>query len=161
MLKNVIYQTIIHCFESPRKTRASWCHLLLQNDVCSKDVTNTCKRMWHSPNIGGISSVQWGKVGRSWSWVPILMSVSCTKINYLRYALVIWSSLQRTSKQWIITQQFTARADLFLKYTGLSHPILGMGPRPMRLWKLAAFWLKLGNMTSALCMMFPLLDWFQ
>ena len=31
--------------------------------------------------------------------------------------LVIWSSLQLTSKQWIITQQFTARADLFLKST--------------------------------------------
>ena len=32
------------------------------------------------------------------------------------YALVIWSSLQLTSKQWIISQQFTARADLFLEY---------------------------------------------
>ena len=29
-----------------------------------KDVTNTCKRMQHSPTIGRISSVQWGKVGR-------------------------------------------------------------------------------------------------
>ena len=28
-----------------------------------KDVTNTCKRMRHSPTIGGISSVQWRKVG--------------------------------------------------------------------------------------------------
>ena len=42
------------------------------------------------------------------------LSVSCTKINHSCYALVIWS-LQLTSKQWIITQQFTARADLFLK----------------------------------------------
>ena len=29
-----------------------------------KDVTNRCKRMRHSPTIGGISSVQWRKVGR-------------------------------------------------------------------------------------------------
>ena len=27
-----------------------------------KDVTNTCKRMRHSPTIGGISSVQWQKL---------------------------------------------------------------------------------------------------
>ena len=39
------------------------------------------------------------------------------RINHSRCALVIWSSLQLTSKQWIITQQFTAGADLFLKYT--------------------------------------------
>ena len=30
---------------------------------------------------------------------------------------MIWSSLQLTSKQWIITQHFTAGADLFLKST--------------------------------------------
>ena len=30
-----------------------------------KDVTNTSKRMRHSPTIGGNSSVQWPKVGRS------------------------------------------------------------------------------------------------
>ena len=29
--------------------------------------------------------------------------------------LVIWSSLQLTSKLWIITKEFTDRADLFLK----------------------------------------------
>ena len=32
---------------------------------CLKDVTNTCKRMSHSPTIGGISSVQWREDGRS------------------------------------------------------------------------------------------------
>ena len=32
------------------------------------------------------------------------------------HTLVIWSCLQLTSKQWTIIQQFTARADLFLKY---------------------------------------------
>ena len=92
-----------------------------------------------SLNIGGSSSVQWRKVGRSWwlqmyfrrllcvrieidqfhcvnCWVIIhCLSVSCTKINHSRYALVIWSSLQLTPKQWIIKQQFTAGADLFLK----------------------------------------------
>ena len=104
-----------------------------------KDVTITCKRMRRSLNIGGSSSVQWRKVGRSWRlrmcfrrllcvrieidqlhcvncWVIIhCLSVSCAKINHSRCALVIWSSLQLTSKQWIITQQFTAGADLFLK----------------------------------------------
>ena len=29
--------------------------------------------------------------------------------------LVIWSTLQLTSNLWFIVQQFTARADLFLK----------------------------------------------
>ena len=38
------------------------------------------------------------------------------QINHSLFALVIWSPLQLTSKQWIITQQFTARADLFLKH---------------------------------------------
>ena len=33
--------------------------------LCLKDVRNTCKRMQHSPTIGGISSVQWRKVGSS------------------------------------------------------------------------------------------------
>ena len=101
-----------------------------------KDVTITCKRMRRSLSIGGSSSLQWRKVGRSWRlrmcfrlllsvrieidqlqcvncWVIIhCLSVSCTKINHSRCALVIWSSLQLTSKQWIITQQFTAGADL-------------------------------------------------
>ena len=96
--------------------------------------------MRRSLRIGGSSSVQWRKVGRSWRlrmcfrrllcvrieidqlqcvncWVIIhCLSVSCTTINHSRCALVIWSSLQLTSKQWIITQQFTAGADLFLKY---------------------------------------------
>ena len=105
-----------------------------------KDVTITCKCMRRSLSIGGSSSVQWRKVGRSWRlrmcfrrllfvrieidqlqcvncWVIIYcLSVSCTKINHSRCALVIWSSLQLTSKQWIITQQFTAGADLFLKH---------------------------------------------
>ena len=94
--------------------------------------------MRRSLSIGGSSSVQWRKGGRSWRlrmcfrrllcvrieidqlhcvncWVIIhCLSVSCTKINHSRCALVIWSSLQLTSKQWIITQQFTAGADLFL-----------------------------------------------
>ena len=104
-----------------------------------KDVTITCKGMRRSLSIGGSSSVQWRKVGRNWRlrtcfrrllcvrieidqlqcvncWVIIhCLSVSCTKINHSRCALVIWSSLQLTSKQWIITQQFTVGADLFLK----------------------------------------------
>ena len=105
-----------------------------------KDVTYTCKYMRHNPTIGRISSLQWRKVGRSWRlqmyfrrllcvkieiyqlycvncWVIIhCLSVSCTNINHSCCALMIWSSLQLTSKQWIITQQFTARADLFFNY---------------------------------------------
>ena len=51
-------------------------------------------------------------------WVIIhCLLVSCTKINHSCCALMIWYSLQLTSKQWIITQQFTARADLFLNYS--------------------------------------------
>ena len=106
-----------------------------------KDVTISCKGMQRSLSIGGNSPVQWRKVGRSWRfqmcfrrlfcvrieidqlqcvncWVIIhCLSVSCLKINHLRCALVILSSLQLTSKQWIITQQFTAGTDLFLKLT--------------------------------------------
>ena len=105
-----------------------------------KDVTYLCKHMRHSPTIGRISSVQWRKLRRSWrlqvcfcrllcvrieiyqlkfvnGWVIIhCLLVSCTKVNHLCCVLVIWSSLQLTSKQWIIIQQFTARADIFLKY---------------------------------------------
>ena len=104
-----------------------------------KDVTITCKCMRRSLRICGSSSVQWRKVGRSRilrmcfrrllcvrieidqlqcvnCWVIIhCLSVSCTTINHSRCALVIWSSLHLTSKQWIITRQFTAGADLFLK----------------------------------------------
>ena len=48
-------------------------------------------------------------------WVIIhCLSVSCKQINHSCFALVIWSPLQLTSKQWIITQQFTARADLLI-----------------------------------------------
>ena len=96
--------------------------------------------MRRSLSIGGSSSVQWRKAGRSWRlpmcfrsllcvrieidqlqcvncWVIIhCLSVSCTKINHSRCALMIWSSLQLTSKQWIIKQQFTTGADLFLNY---------------------------------------------
>ena len=105
--------------------------------LCWKDVTYTCKYMRHNQTIVGISSVQWWKVGRNWKlqmyfrrllcikikidqlycvncWIIIYcLSVNCTKINYSCYALMIWSSLQLTSKRWINTQQFTARADLF------------------------------------------------
>ena len=105
---------------------------------CLKEDKNTCKRMQNSPTIAGFLQCNGGKVGRSWRlqmcfviycvrieidqlecincWGIIhCLSVSCKKINHLRCTLVIWSSLQLTSKQWIITQQFTARADLFLK----------------------------------------------
>ena len=76
MLKGVIYQTIIHNFESAKKVRASRHHLLLEKTsfmaldgvtsiVRLKDVTNKRKRMRRSLSIGGSSSVKWLKVGRS------------------------------------------------------------------------------------------------
>ena len=151
MLKNMIYQTIIHSFESTRKTYPTdviYCKMtsvMVLDSVMSflrwKDITNTRKCMLHSPTICGISSVEWWKVGSSWRlqmyfcrllyvrieidqlycvncWVIIhCLSVSCMKLHHSCYMLVIWSSLQLTSKQWIITQQITAKADLFLKYT--------------------------------------------
>ena len=51
-------------------------------------------------------------------WVIIhYLSVSCKQINHSCFALLIWSPLQLSTKKWIITQQFTARADLFLKWS--------------------------------------------
>ena len=83
-----------------------------------KDVTNTCKPMRHSPTIGGISSVQWRQVGRSWilqmyfrrllcvrieidqlycvnCWVIIhCLSVSCTRqITHATHATCSWFNL--------------------------------------------------------------------
>ena len=132
--KNALADIICYC----KKTS-----VMVLNRVRSllgrKDVTNTCKCMRHNPTICGIPPVQWQNAGRSWRlqmyfcrllcvrlkidqlycvnyWVIIhCLSVSCTKINHMRYTLLIWSSLQLTSKQWIITEKFTARADLFLK----------------------------------------------
>ena len=37
MLQNVIYQTLIHIFESAKKARTSWSHLLLQSDLMSNN----------------------------------------------------------------------------------------------------------------------------
>ena len=100
---------------------------------------NTCKHLRYRQTFSGISSVQWRKVGRIWRiqllfhrflyvrieidqllcvncWVIIhCLSVSCMQINHSRFALEIWSPLKLTPKQWTITQQFTARADLCLK----------------------------------------------
>ena len=108
------------------------------------NVRNTCKRLRYCQTFGGISWAQWrnaGKIRRIQllfhrffcvrieidqlyyvnCWVIIhCLSVSCKQINHSRFALVIWSPLQLTSKQWIITQQFTARADLFLNLNVLS-----------------------------------------
>ena len=76
------------------------------------NVRNTRKRLRYSQIFGGISSGQWRKVGRIWRLQLLFYRFLCVRI-----ALVIWSPLQLTFKQWIITQQFTARADLFLKHT--------------------------------------------
>ena len=92
-----------------------------------KDITITCKHMRRSLSIGGSSSVQWWKFGRSWrlrmcfrrlflcvrieidqlQWVNCCviihyLLVSCMKINHLRCALVIWSSLQLTSNNSLL-----------------------------------------------------------
>ena len=59
-----------------------------------KDVTITCKRTRRSLNIGGSSSVQWRKVGRSWRLRMRFRRLLC--------ALVIWSSLQLTSNSELL-----------------------------------------------------------
>ena len=79
-------------FESARRTSASWRHfyckmtsVMALDGVTSflrwKDVTHTCKYMWHNPNIGGISSVQWRKVGRSWRLQMYFRRSLCVKIK--------------------------------------------------------------------------------
>ena len=76
MLKNVKCQIIIHNFECARKARLAdiicYCKMTsfmaldgVTSFLSTKDVINTCKCMQHSPAIGGSSSVQWRKVGRS------------------------------------------------------------------------------------------------
>ena len=135
-----------------------------------KDVAVKCKQMRCSLSIGGSSSVQWQKVGRSRRlrmcvrrllsvrieidqlqcvncWVIIhCLSVSCTTIN--RCALVIWSSLQLTSKQWIITQQFTAGADLFLNYNQIRNKCLRVKLCPT-LGTIVIEFVTAGNQTQA------------
>ena len=118
--------------------------------LCLKYVTITCKRMRHSLSIGGSSSVQWRKVRRSWRlWMCFrcllcvrikidqlqcvnccviihCLLVSCTMINHSRWAPMIWSSLQLSSKQWIITQKFTTGADLFLVQWPIQRGVQGV-----------------------------------
>ena len=102
----MIYQTIINSFDSARKTRASWRHLLLQNDVWHgvrwrnivlrwKDVTYTRKYMRHNPTIGWISSVQWRKVGRGWRLQMYFCRSLCVKIKidqlyFVNYWIIIY-----------------------------------------------------------------------
>ena len=72
MLKKVIHHTIIHSFESARKSALAdviYCckmtSIMALDSLTSflrlKKVTNihVCKRMPHSPTIGGNYSVQW------------------------------------------------------------------------------------------------------
>ena len=46
-----------------------------------KDVTNTCKYMRRSLSIGGSSSVQWRKVGRSWRLQMCFRRLLCVRIE--------------------------------------------------------------------------------
>ena len=79
------------------------------------------------------SSVQWRKVGRIWGIQLLFHDFLCVRIELdklycmncwvINHGLslscnthVIYCTLQLTDKPWFITQQFTARADLFLKY---------------------------------------------
>ena len=117
--------------------------------LCIKNTRNTCRHLRYNQTFGWISSVQWRKVVRIWRiqllfhrflcvrikivqlqcmncWVIIhCLSVSSKQINHSCLDLVIWSPLQLTSKQWIIIQTFTARADLFLKQSNLVNKISG------------------------------------
>ena len=102
------------------------------------NIRKTCKRLHYSQTFGGISSVQWQKVGRIWRikllfsrflsvrieidqfwcvncWVIIqCSSVSCKQINHSGFALMVWSPLQLTSKQWIITNNSLLELIYFL-----------------------------------------------
>ena len=103
------------------------------------NVKNACKRQRYSQNCWRDVFIRWRNVGRIWRirllfrrflcvrieidhllcviyWmINHSLSDSCKTINHSRYSLVIWSTLQLTSKHWFITQQITARADLLLK----------------------------------------------
>ena len=66
MLKNVVYPTIMHSFESGGGGYLSLadviCYCKMTSVKAMDGVTNSCKRMRHSPTIGGISSMQLRKV---------------------------------------------------------------------------------------------------
>ena len=49
--------------------------------LCLKDVTITCKRMRPSLSIGGSSSVQWPKVGRSRRLRMCFRRLLCVRIE--------------------------------------------------------------------------------
>ena len=96
----VICQKIIHSFESAGKMCVSWRHLLLENDVihgvrrCNVVFTlerryNTCKRMRRGLSIGGSSSVQRRKVGRSWRLHICFRRLLCIKIEIDQLQCVI------------------------------------------------------------------------
>ena len=79
-----------------------------------------------SPDSEGLGAAVEAQLGfephlAQWYYIDIMLSnnqilsVSCKLVNRSRSALVIWSTLQLTFKQWFITQQITAGADLFLK----------------------------------------------
>ena len=94
----------------------AWCHLATFYDVilpidhvslkldgvtsflCVINIRNTCKRLRYSQTFGGISSMQWLKVGRIWRiqllfFIVSCVSVSCKQINHSRFAFVVWSPL--------------------------------------------------------------------
>ena len=54
-----------------------------------KDVTITCKRMRGSLSIGGSSSVQWRKVGRSWTLRMCFRRLLCVRIEIDQLPCVI------------------------------------------------------------------------
>ena len=110
-----------HSFESARKAHASRRQLPLQNNVshgvrwCNmvsnlKDFTNTCKHIRNSPTIA-----QWRKVWRRWRLQTCFHHLLRVRIEIeqLQCGYLWFISIQLTSKRWIITKQFTARADLF------------------------------------------------
>ena len=99
------------------------------------NVRNTCKCLHCSQTFGRISSEQWRKVWRIWSIQQLLLfhhllcvrieidQIQCSELlsNNLLFVGQLWADKSLTlcthdltSKQWIITQQVTARADLFL-----------------------------------------------
>ena len=74
--KNVLYQTINDRVLKAREKRSLAdvnCYCKMKSFLRLKGVTNTCKRIRYSPTIGGISSVQWRKVGKAEDFKCVLI----------------------------------------------------------------------------------------
>ena len=108
-----------HNSDQPNLLDVRRCNIVFARYKC---IRHTCKHLCYFQTFGGISSVQWQKVGRIWGlqllfhrflcvriqidqllwvncWVIIhCLEVSNKQINHLRFMLVIWSPLPPNSE---------------------------------------------------------------